>query len=148
MRLPDSPLPLAQSTESKVGEIFSVTTSVDEDNICFDSNNVALEVLDSIATPAGRPCEDVMIIVPTSSYIIYNISHDPLDTLHASPSCSLPSPSLGCHIMPSVDFHGVLNVKVFDCMDSLGTFRGYNPSLDPYSLYLRHAFENHVDNCI
>ena len=23
-----------------------------------------------------------------------------------------------------------------DCMDSLGTFRGYDPSLDPYSLYL------------
>jgi len=38
--------------------------------------------------------------------------------------------------MPSVDFHGVLNGKVFDCMDSLSTFRGYNPSLDPYSFYL------------
>ena len=23
-----------------------------------------------------------------------------------------------------------------DCMESLGTFRGYDPSLDPYSLYL------------
>ena len=25
---------------------------------------------------------------------------------------------------------------VSDCMESLGTFRGYDPSLDPYSLYL------------
>jgi len=136
MRLPDSPLPLAQSTEFKVGEIFSVTESIDEDDICFDSSNVVLEVHDSVATLAGRPYEDVMITVPTSSDIIYNISHDPLDTLHASRSCSLPSPSPGCHIMLFVDFHGVLNGKVFDYMDSLGTFRGYNPSLNPYSFYL------------
>jgi len=38
--------------------------------------------------------------------------------------------------MPSVDFHDMLQGDVFDCIDSLGTFRGYNPSLDAYSLYL------------
>ena len=38
--------------------------------------------------------------------------------------------------MPSVDFHDALNGKVSDCIESLGTFGGYNPSLDPYSLYL------------
>ena len=30
----------------------------------------------------------------------------------------------------------MLKGDVFDCMDSLGTFRRYDPSLDPYSLYL------------
>jgi len=122
--------------EFKVGEIFSVTASVDEDDICFDSNNVVLEVHVHVAITAGRPYVDVMITVPASSDIIYNVSHDPLDTLHASHSCSLPSPSPGCHIMPSVDFCGLVNGKVFDCMDSLGTFRRYNPSLDPHSFSL------------
>jgi len=119
-----------------VGEIFSVTASVDEYDICFDSNNVVLDAYDSIATPAGRPYVDVMITLHASSDIIYDVSHDPLDKLHASPSCSLPSSFPGYHIMPSVDFHGVLNGKVYDCTDSLGTFRGYNSPLDPYSFYL------------
>ena len=38
--------------------------------------------------------------------------------------------------MPYVDFHDMPPGDVSDCMDSLGTFRGYDPSLDPYSLYL------------
>jgi len=36
MTLPDAPLPLAQSTEFEVGETFSVNTSVDEDDICYE----------------------------------------------------------------------------------------------------------------
>jgi len=37
MLFPDPPLPLAQSIEFKVGKTFSVNASVDEDDICFDS---------------------------------------------------------------------------------------------------------------
>ena len=29
-------------------------------------------------------------------------------------------------------------------MDSLGTFRGYDPSLDPYSLYLRNVLAENM----
>jgi len=36
MRLPDSPFPLAQSTEFEVGESFTVNASVDEDDACYD----------------------------------------------------------------------------------------------------------------
>jgi len=32
--------------------------------------------------------------------------------------------------------HDMLKGDVSDCMDSLGIFREYDPSLDPYSLYL------------
>ena len=39
--------------------------------------------------------------------------------------------------MPFADFHDMFQGDVLDCIESLGTFRGYNPSLDPYSLYLR-----------
>ena len=40
MFLPDSPLTLAQSTEFKVGETFSVGISVDEDDFCYESDSV------------------------------------------------------------------------------------------------------------
>jgi len=93
-------------------------------------------VRDYDATPVGRSYVDVVAIVLTSSVMVGNVSLDPLDTPHASPSCSLRPPSPECHNMPSTDFHDMLQGDVFDCMDSLGTFRGYNPSIDPYNLYL------------
>jgi len=130
MLLPDPLFPLAQLTEFKVGETFSVNATVNEDDICFASDNVVLKVHDSDAALAGRPYMNVMITMPASSDFIDNVSRDPLDTPHAFPLCSLPSPLPECHNM----FQG----DVFDCMDSLGTFRGYNPSLDPYSLYLEN----------
>jgi len=66
------------------------------------------------------------------------VSTDPLDILHASPSCSLPSHSHECYDWPLVDSHVVLEGNKVDCFATLGTFRGYNPSLDPYNLYLEH----------
>ena len=59
-----------------------------------------------------------------------------LGILHASPSCSLPSLSPNRYNLSLFACHDMLKGDVFDCMDSLGTFRGYDPSLDPYSLYL------------
>ena len=38
--------------------------------------------------------------------------------------------------MPFVDFYDMLQGDVSDYIESLGTFRGYDPSLDPYSVYL------------
>ena len=54
MTLPDPPLPLAQSAEFEVDETFIVNASVDEDDICYDSDNVLIEVHDFDATLAGR----------------------------------------------------------------------------------------------
>ena len=79
---------------------------------------------------------DVVITVPTSFDMVDDISPNPLDTFHSSPSCSLPFPSLKCHNSSLVACHDVLEGNETDCMDSLGTLRGYDPSLDPYSLYL------------
>ena len=98
--------------------------------------NVLIKVYDFDAALVGRSYEDVVITVPASFDMADDISPGPLDTPHASPLCSLPSSPPECHNMPSVDFHDMLQGYVFDCMDSLGTFRGYDPSLDPYNLYL------------
>ena len=76
--------------EFKVGETFSVSVTVDEDDICFESNSVFIEVCDSDATPAGRSYVDITTTVPASSIMVDDISLDPLGTLHASPLCSLP----------------------------------------------------------
>jgi len=94
MALPDPPLPLPHSMKFEIGETFTVNASVDEDDVCYDSENVLIEVHDFDATLAERSYVDVMITMPASSDMVDNISTDPLVTLHASPSCSLPSPSL------------------------------------------------------
>jgi len=136
MLLPDPPFPLAQSTEFGVGETLTVNASVDEDDACYDSDSVSIEVRDYDATPAGRSYVDVVITVSTSYVMVDDASLAPLDTPHASPLCSLPSPSPECHNLLSNVFHDMLQGDVFDCLDSLGTFRGYKPSLNPHSLYL------------
>jgi len=136
MTLPDPPLPLAQLTDFEVGETFSVKTSVDEGDTCYESNNVFIEVHDFDATLAGRSYMDVMVIMPTSPDPIDIISPDPLAASHVSSSCSPPSPSPKCYHMSIVKHHVMLEGNVFDCMQSLGTLRGYDPFLDPYSLYI------------
>jgi len=93
-------------------------------------------VRDFDATLAGRSYVDIAITVPTSSDMVDDISPDPLDTFHVSSLTSVPSPSLECHNLSITDYHDVLKGKVSDCIKSLGTFRRYNPFLDPYSLYL------------
>ena len=127
---------LAQSTEFEVDETFTVNASVYEDDDCYDSDSVSIEVHDSVVTFARMSYVDVVLTVPTSSVMTDDVPLDPLDTQHASPLCSLPSPSPECRNMPFADFHYMLQGDVSDCIESLGTFRGYDPSLDPYGLYL------------
>ena len=79
---------------------------------------------------------NVVVTVPVSPDMVDNISPDPLDASHASSLCSLPSPFPECHNMSLVNYHDVLEENVDDCVESLGIFRGYDPSPDPYSLYL------------
>ena len=86
MTLPDSPLPLTSSTEFEVGETFTVNASVDEDDVCYDSDNDLIEVHDSDAAPVGRSYGDVVVTMPASPDLVENVSHDHLDTLHVSPS--------------------------------------------------------------
>jgi len=44
MTFPDLPFPLAQSTEFEIGEIFGVGANVDDDDICFESDDGFIEV--------------------------------------------------------------------------------------------------------
>ena len=82
---------------------------------------------------------DVVFAGQTSHDFVENISPHPLDTFHASSSCSRPSPSPEyCDIL-LIDSHAILEGNEVDCSETLDTFRGYNPSLDPYNLYLEHS---------
>ena len=129
-------LPLAQSTELKVGGTFSVNASVDEDDICYESDNVFIEVHDSDANPVERSYGDVVVTMVAGPDMADNISHDPIGTFHSFSSCLLPSLSLKHYNLSVIACHDMLEGNDIDCMDSLGTFRGYDPSLDPCSLYL------------
>ena len=79
---------------------------------------------------------DVMVTVSTDPTPIYIISPNPLAASHVSFSYSPPCPCPKCHHMSIVNHYNVLEGNVFDYMQPLGTFRGYYPFLDPYSLYL------------
>jgi len=119
MTLPNPPLPLTQSTEFEVGDIFSVNACVDEDDICYESDNAFIEVHDFDATLAVRPYVDVVVTMPTSPDLVENMFPDPLDTIHASPLCSLPSPSPECHNLSPVAHHDMLEGNEIDCIHGL-----------------------------
>ena len=129
MTFPDLPFPLAQSTEFEVSETLGINTTVDEDDTCYESNHTFIEVHNFDATLEGRLYVDAEVIITTSPDVVENISHDSLDTLHTSLSCSLPSPSPKCHNLSLVAYHDMLEGNEIDCMDSLGTFRGYDSSI-------------------
>ena len=76
------------------------------------------------------------LLQPTSPDFIDNIYPNSLDTFHASSSCSPPSHSPKCCDTLLIDPYVILEGNEADCCKSLGTFRGYDPSLDPYHLYL------------
>jgi len=124
----DPPFPLTQSTEFEVGEILGINTGVNEDDTCNESVHTFIEVYDSDVTLEGRLYVDVVINVPASFDMVDDISPDLLDTLHAFPSCSLPSPSPECHNLLPAECHDMLERSEIDCMNSLGTFRGYGSS--------------------
>ena len=73
---------------------------------------------------------------PTSPDVIAHISPDHVDKAHISPLPSLLSPFLECHSLTTIDYHDVLKGKVSNCIRSLGTFEGYDVSLDPFYDYL------------
>ena len=87
-------------------------------------------------TLEGRLYVDAEVTITTSPDVVENISPDPLDTLRAFPSSSPPSPSPECHNLSLVKYHVTLGGKEVGCIESLCTFRGYDPFLNPYSLYL------------
>jgi len=115
---------------------FGVGASLDVDAICCESGDVFIEVHDFHETPTGTSCVNVVAAGSASSDLVNNISPNPLDTLHAFSSCSRPFLSLEDHNVSFVDHHDILEGNVVDYLESLGTFREYDPSLYPYNLYL------------
>ena len=79
---------------------------------------------------------DVVVVEPTTLDVIAHISSDHVDMPYVSRLPSLPSNSAECHDLIAIDYHDALKGKVSDCIRSLGTFKGYNPSLDLFHDYL------------
>jgi len=125
--------------EFEVGETFGIDAGVDEDDVCCESGNVFIEVHDLDATPLGKSCMNDMVAEPPSPDLVDHISLDSLDILHASRSCSPPSHSFEYCDMLLINSHVMLEGTEVDYYESSDTFRGYDPSLDPYSLYLENA---------
>jgi len=81
------------------------------------------------------------VIVPTSPDLADHTPLDHLDTFKSFSSCSLPYPCPECCNMSLVEYHDMLEGTKVECVESLGTFRGYDPSLDTYSLYLAKCLQ-------
>jgi len=79
----------------------------------------------------------VFTILPSPDHDDH-MSPDLLDIFHVSSSGTLPSHSPKCHDWPLIDSHVMLEENKVDYSKTLGTFRGYDPSLVPYHLYLKH----------
>ena len=79
---------------------------------------------------------DVVVAEPTSPDFIDDISPNSLDTSPAPYSCSPPFHSPKCCDLSLSDPYVILEGNEADCCKSLGTFRGYDPFLDPYRPYL------------
>ena len=126
MTFPNPAFPLTQLTEFEVGETLGINTSVDEDDTYYESYQTFIEVYDFDATLVGRSYEDVVVTVPASPDMVDNISPNPLDAFHGLSSYSLPFPSPECRNISLVNYHEVLEGNVVDCLESLGTLRGYD----------------------
>jgi len=113
----------------------SFSVSVNKDDLCYELNDFSTQVPDCHETSLESSCVDVVVVEPTTPDVIAHVSPDHVDLPHVFPLPSLPSPFLECRSLIAIDFHDALKEKVSDCMDSPGTFRGYDTSLDPYSLY-------------
>jgi len=138
MTLPDPPVPLAQSPKFEEGKTLGISASVDEDDTCYELDAAFIEVHDFDGTLVGRSYVDVVVIISATPDIVDNIYPEHLETFHTFLSCSLPSPPFECCNMLSVDYHDMLKGNVVGCVESLGIFRGYDPFLDPYNLYLEN----------
>jgi len=122
--------------EFEVGVTFYVGASIDEDDLCCESADAFIEVHDLDETLIGRSSVDVVVAVSLSPDLVDHVSPDAINIFHASPSCSLPSHSFGCCDLSPIDSHAVPEGNEDDYSESPYTFRGYDPSLNPYSLYL------------
>ena len=89
----DPPFPLPKSTEFEVWWTFDIDASVNEDNKCYESGDIFIEVHDLDETLVGRSIMDVLVIVSPSSILVDLCILNSLDISHAFPSCSLPFPS-------------------------------------------------------
>ena len=135
------PFPLVQLTKFEVGETFGINASVDEDDTYCQSDEVFTEVHDLYENPIGNSCVDVMVMGPASPNLVDNIYPNLLYTFYVLSSCSLPSPSPKYRNISLVHYQGMLEGNIIDCVEFQGIFKGYDPSLDPYSLYLGNMLE-------
>jgi len=151
LTLPNSSFPLPQCTRLEIGKPFGVVSRFSIVDTCFESEDILDEVHALAATPL-EGSSDVFMCEDFPSLGFDSISlFNPLDHSHVSFSCLLPSPLPEYHIFVPIDnlmIHDVVmdlgyEDNVFymlggsvDDYVSLGYFRGYDNSIDPYCVCL------------
>jgi len=103
-----------------------------------------------VSTPLAR-CGYKCVDEESSSLCFSCAFPNPLDHSHVSPTCSLPSPSPEYYMDALIDYPMIFNANndlgyqdnEFNMLSedvhdyaSLGCFRGYDPSIDPYCICL------------
>ena len=63
--------------EFEIGETFTVNASVDEDDDCYDSDSVSIEVHNAVVTHARMSYVDVVLTMPTSSVMTDDVPLNP-----------------------------------------------------------------------
>jgi len=110
--------------EFEGGETFCVDASVNEDDMCCESDDAFIEVHDLDETLVDRSCVDAVVAVSYNPDLVDPISPDPLDIFHASLSCSPPSPSLEC-----CDLYRLILMRCFRGMMLKVLLEGMTPPL-------------------
>ena len=133
-----------------MGEPFGFDARFDVSDACFKSEDILDEVHDLDETPL-EGSRDVFMHEESPSLGCNNVLPNPLDHSHVSPICSLPSPSTKYYIDAPISNPMIFDANVdlgyednmfsmlggnVDDYVSLGYFRGYDPSIDPYCVCL------------
>jgi len=148
--LPGSSLPLAQWTGLEVGEPFGVIAGLKVIDVCFDSKDTVDEVYDLVKIPLEGFCDLFMHEnFPSLGFNI--ILPNPLNHSYVFPMCSQSSSSPRYYIYMPIDNPMIFDANVvlgcegnmFDMLGGnvdeyvfLGYLRVYDPSIDPYYVFL------------
>jgi len=151
LTLPDSSFPLAQCTGLEVGEPFGFIAKFGVANVCFKSEDILDKVHDLEKTTLEGSRDVFMHEESPNLGFDDIILSNRLDHSHASPMCSPPSIFLEYSLDVPIDNSMICDTndnlgyvdKMFSMLGgnvddyaSLGYFRGYDLSIDPYCLCL------------
>jgi len=150
LSLHNSSFTFTQCTGLEAGEPFGFDARFDVSYACFKSEDILDEVHDLDKTLLeGSPNEFIRKDLPNLN--CNNVLPNPPDHSHVFPMCSLPSQSPEYYLDEPINNFLICDANIdlgyennmfsmlggsLDNYVSLGYFRGYDPSIDPYCVCL------------